>query len=147
MTTDGNKAIVIRFIKEVLGGGNIELIDELLAPDYVNPSMGVTNRNGFKAVISGLKASAPARDRRGAVPTRRSRNRPRPFGFADAVGLERGNCLSFPSEIKRRGCKPGSFRRFHVHHGATARYDTSGDQWSGKLWNYEQRSDHIVDNQ
>jgi ketosteroid isomerase-like protein len=46
----------------VLGDGNIDLIDELLAPDYVNPSMGVTNRNGFKAVISGLKSSAPVRD-------------------------------------------------------------------------------------
>jgi len=62
MTTDANKVIVRRFIKEVLGGGNADLIDELLAPDYVNPSMGVTNRAGFKAVISGLKASAPARD-------------------------------------------------------------------------------------
>jgi len=62
MTTDGNKAIVCRFIKEVLGGGNIDLIDELLAPNYANPSMGVTNRTGFKAVISGLKTSAPARD-------------------------------------------------------------------------------------
>ena len=55
MTTDGNKVIVRRFIKEVLGGGNVDLIDELLAPDYVNPSMGVTNRTAFKAVISGLK--------------------------------------------------------------------------------------------
>ena len=62
MTTDGNKAVVHRFIKEVLGGGNIDVIDELLAPDYVNPSMGITNRTGFKAVVSGLKASAPARD-------------------------------------------------------------------------------------
>jgi predicted SnoaL-like aldol condensation-catalyzing enzyme len=62
MTTDGNKAIVRRFIKEVLGDGNTDLIDELLAPDYMNPSMGVTNRTGFKAVISGLKVSAPARD-------------------------------------------------------------------------------------
>jgi predicted SnoaL-like aldol condensation-catalyzing enzyme len=62
MTTDRNKAIVRRFIKEVLGGGDIDLIDELLAPDYVNPSMGVTNRTGFKAVISGMKTSAPARD-------------------------------------------------------------------------------------
>jgi predicted SnoaL-like aldol condensation-catalyzing enzyme len=62
MNADGNKAIVQRFIKEVLSGGNIDLIDELLAPNYVNPSMGVTNRAGFKAVISGLKASAPARD-------------------------------------------------------------------------------------
>ncbi len=62
MTIDGNKAVVLRFIKEVLGGGNIDVIDELLAPDYVNPSMGVTNRTGFKAVISGLKAFSPARD-------------------------------------------------------------------------------------
>ena len=62
MTTDGNKAIVRRFIKEVLGGGNINVIDEFLAPNYVNPSMGVTNRDGFKAVISGLKTAAPARD-------------------------------------------------------------------------------------
>lgn len=62
MTTDGNKAIVRRFVKEVLGGGNINVIDELLAPNYVNPSMGVTNRDGFKAVISSLKTTAPARD-------------------------------------------------------------------------------------
>jgi predicted SnoaL-like aldol condensation-catalyzing enzyme len=62
MTTNENKAIVRRFIKEVLGGGNIDLIDELLVPDYMNPSMGITNGSGFKAVISGLKASAPVRD-------------------------------------------------------------------------------------
>jgi predicted SnoaL-like aldol condensation-catalyzing enzyme len=62
MTTDANKTVVRRFIKDVLSGGNIDLIDELLAPDYVNPSMGVTNRTGFKAVVSGLKASVPARD-------------------------------------------------------------------------------------
>ena len=62
MTTDENKAIVLKFIQEVLGGGNVELIDELLAPDYVNLSMGATDRTGFKAVISGLNASAPKRD-------------------------------------------------------------------------------------
>ena len=62
MTTDRNKITVRRFIKEVLGGGKIDLIDELLASNYVNPSMGVTNSTGFKAVISGLKAFAPARD-------------------------------------------------------------------------------------
>jgi predicted SnoaL-like aldol condensation-catalyzing enzyme len=62
MNTNENKAIVRRFIKDVLSGGNINLIDELLAPNYMNPSMGVTDRTGFKTVISGLKASAPARD-------------------------------------------------------------------------------------
>ncbi len=62
MTTDENKAIVRRFIKEILSGGNVDLIDELLASEYINPSMGVTDRSGFKTVISGLKATAPARD-------------------------------------------------------------------------------------
>lgn len=62
MTTDGNKAIVRRFIKEVLSGGNIDIIDELLAPNYANLSMGIKNRDGFKAVISSMKASAPKRD-------------------------------------------------------------------------------------
>jgi len=62
MSTDKNKAVVRQFIKEVLGNGNTDLIDELLAPEYMNLSMGVTNRAGFKAVISGLKASMPARD-------------------------------------------------------------------------------------
>ena len=62
MTINENKAVVLRFIKEVLGGGNIDLIDELLAPNYANPSMGVTNRTAFKAVVSGLKTFAPARD-------------------------------------------------------------------------------------
>jgi predicted SnoaL-like aldol condensation-catalyzing enzyme len=62
MTTDENKAIVRRFIKEVLGNGNIDLIDQLLAPEYKNLSMGVTNRAGFKAVVSSLKVSIPNRD-------------------------------------------------------------------------------------
>jgi predicted SnoaL-like aldol condensation-catalyzing enzyme len=62
MSTDKNKAVVRQFIKEVLGNGNTDLIDELLAPEYMNLSMGVTNRAGFKAMISGLKASMPARD-------------------------------------------------------------------------------------
>ena len=55
MTIDSNRAVVKKFIKELLGSSNIDLIDELLAPDYVNKSMGVTNRNDFKAMISGLK--------------------------------------------------------------------------------------------
>lgn len=37
-------------------------MDELLAPDYANPSMGVTNRDGFKTIVSGLKGAMPVRD-------------------------------------------------------------------------------------
>jgi predicted SnoaL-like aldol condensation-catalyzing enzyme len=61
MSTAKNKAVVRRFIKEVLGAGKVSVMDELLAPNYANPSMDVTNREGFKAVISGLKTAIPAR--------------------------------------------------------------------------------------
>jgi predicted SnoaL-like aldol condensation-catalyzing enzyme len=62
MSIEENKRVVRRFITEILSRGNVDLMDELLAPDYANPSMGVTNRDGFKAVVSGLKAAIPVRD-------------------------------------------------------------------------------------
>ena len=52
MSTDQNKAVVRRFITEVLVGGNVEVADEVLAPDYVNRAMGA-DREGFKAFIAG----------------------------------------------------------------------------------------------
>ena len=61
MSIDENKRVVRRFITEVLSDGNINVMDELLAPNYANPSMGVTNRDGFKAVVSGLKEAMPVR--------------------------------------------------------------------------------------
>jgi predicted ester cyclase len=52
MSTDQNKAVVRRFITEVLVGGDVEVADEVLAPNYVNRAMG-TDRAGFKAFIAG----------------------------------------------------------------------------------------------
>ena len=60
MSTDQNKAVVRRFITEVLAGGNVELIDELLAPNYTNPTMG-TDRSAFKAMLTGMAATIPER--------------------------------------------------------------------------------------
>jgi predicted SnoaL-like aldol condensation-catalyzing enzyme len=62
MSVNENKAVVRRFTKEVLSGGNIDLIDELVAPNFVNPTMGVANRAGFKAMLSGIKATMPVHD-------------------------------------------------------------------------------------
>ncbi len=62
MSNEENKRVVRRFITEVLGGGNIDLVDELLAPNYVNRSMGVADRAGFKGMLSGLKAALPVRN-------------------------------------------------------------------------------------
>jgi ketosteroid isomerase-like protein len=51
MSTDQNKAIVRRFITEVLVGGKVDVADEVLAPNYVNRAMG-TDRADFKAFIA-----------------------------------------------------------------------------------------------
>ncbi len=52
MPTEQNKAVVRRFITEVLVGGDVDLIDDLLAADYVNRGMGGMDRAGFKAWLS-----------------------------------------------------------------------------------------------
>ena len=52
MSIEQNKAVVRRFITEVLVGGDVDLIDDLLAADYVNLGMGAMDRAGFKAWLS-----------------------------------------------------------------------------------------------
>jgi steroid delta-isomerase-like uncharacterized protein len=62
MTTEGNKAQAHRFVDEVVNGGNFALIDELLAPDFVNhsPPPGVpATRDGIKAVMAMLRGAFP----------------------------------------------------------------------------------------
>ena len=39
MSTEQNKAVVRRFIEEILNTMDIALVDELFAPDYVNHLM------------------------------------------------------------------------------------------------------------
>lgn len=55
MSTEQNKAVVRRFITEVLQGGDLDVLDEVLAPDYVNPAMGNADRAGFRAILSQLR--------------------------------------------------------------------------------------------
>jgi predicted ester cyclase len=58
MSTEQNKAVVRRFITEVLSGRNTRLADELLAPNYVNRAMGL-DLAGFKAMGAGLGTAVP----------------------------------------------------------------------------------------
>jgi ketosteroid isomerase-like protein len=51
MSTEQNKAVVRRFIAEVLVGGDVDVADDLLAPNYMNRAMG-TDRAAFKAFIA-----------------------------------------------------------------------------------------------
>ena len=60
MAADRNKDVVRRFIAEVLSGGRLDRIDELLAPTYVNRAFGV-DLPAFKEMIAGLAAALPDR--------------------------------------------------------------------------------------
>ena len=57
MSTEQNEAVVRRFMTEVLQGGNLDVLDEVLAPTYVNPAMGGVDPGGFKAILTGMAAT------------------------------------------------------------------------------------------
>jgi len=57
MTTSENKATVIRFNKEFLGQGNIEILKEIVANDFINHTAGgivPNNVEGLKQFIKML---------------------------------------------------------------------------------------------
>lgn len=60
MTADQNKDVVRRFITEVLSDGQLDRIDELLAPSYVNRAFGA-DVPAFKEMLAGLAAALPER--------------------------------------------------------------------------------------
>ena len=60
MASGHNKDIVRRFITEVLSGGQIDRVDEFLAPSYVNRAFGV-DLPAFKGMLPGLTAALPER--------------------------------------------------------------------------------------
>jgi predicted ester cyclase len=61
MSTEHNKAVVRSFIEEVLGGRNIALADELLAPNFTNSMTGSDIAKfkdfvaGYNSALSGLR--------------------------------------------------------------------------------------------
>ena len=61
MSIEQNKAVVRRFITEVLVGGDIDLVDDLLAASYVNRAMGDMDRAAFKAFLTSSSAGPGAR--------------------------------------------------------------------------------------
>ena len=56
MSTDQNKAIVRRFVMEVLTGRNLGLADEILASNYVNRLTGA-DLAAFKGFLTGMSAA------------------------------------------------------------------------------------------
>jgi predicted SnoaL-like aldol condensation-catalyzing enzyme len=58
MSIEQNKAVVRRFIEEVLNNQDLALADELLAPDYVN-HLAPGGREGFKQFNTMLRSALP----------------------------------------------------------------------------------------
>jgi ketosteroid isomerase-like protein len=56
MSTEENKALVRRFIAEVLEGGDLDAADDVLAANYVNMGTGSTDLAGFKAMWPAMAA-------------------------------------------------------------------------------------------
>lgn len=61
MSIEQNKTVVRRYITEVLVGGNVDLVDELLATNYTNVGMGGMDRGGFKSWLSVASAGPGGR--------------------------------------------------------------------------------------
>ncbi|HEX6710702.1 MAG TPA: ester cyclase [Rubrobacter sp.] len=63
MSAEENKAVVRRFLDEVFGGGNLELVDEIFAPDYVlhDPAIPgeVSGTEGIKQYVSMYRGAYP----------------------------------------------------------------------------------------
>jgi len=60
MASGNNKDVVRRFIEEVLAGGKLDQVDELVAPGYVNRAFGV-GLEAFKGMLAGLSTALPDR--------------------------------------------------------------------------------------
>jgi predicted ester cyclase len=56
MSTEQNKAVVRRFVTEVLSGRNVGLADEVLAPNYKNRMTGA-DLAAFKGMLAGMKSA------------------------------------------------------------------------------------------
>ena len=62
MSVNENKAVVREFIAKVLMGRDVDMVDKLLAANYVNRSMGNADLAGFKALLSAMKSAITTMD-------------------------------------------------------------------------------------
>ena len=59
-TEETNKAVVLRYMQEVINGRNLDLLDEIMAEDWVAHNPGEQNgRENLKAFFAGMFARYP----------------------------------------------------------------------------------------
>ena len=93
MSAEMNKEVVRRFIREVLSGGRVESVDELLAPGYVNRAFGA-DLPAFKQMLAGLTAALPDRK----------------FDVEELIAEEDAVVARFTLEVRGPDDRPVAFR-------------------------------------
>jgi predicted ester cyclase len=62
MSIEHNKAVVRRYLDEIINQGNFEVVDEIFAPDYLNhsagPGFGQTRTEFLRSIVN-VKAAFP----------------------------------------------------------------------------------------
>ena len=56
MDADANKAIVRRYLEELINQGNFAVAEEIIAPDYVNHTAGGGIGTGREGLVKGVRA-------------------------------------------------------------------------------------------
>lgn len=57
--TEANKALVQRMFDEIWNKGNLDVVDEIIATNYVNPSDNIRGPEEFKQFVAGLLTGFP----------------------------------------------------------------------------------------
>jgi len=60
MSSEDNKAIMRRMLEEVIVGGNLDLMDELVAPDFINHNVVGTGESGSSVGIEAFSQEIKA---------------------------------------------------------------------------------------
>src|SRR3954447_9715625 len=56
MSVEENKAVVRRYLEEIINGANYDIADEIIAPDYINHTAGGGIGSGRAGYVQGLRA-------------------------------------------------------------------------------------------
>ena len=63
MTYANNEALILRYFEEVQNQGKLEVLDEIIAPEYINHSPGIANPLpgpiGLKPIVKAIRCAFP----------------------------------------------------------------------------------------
>jgi len=63
MSADSNRTVIVRYVEEIWNQGRLDVIDEIIAPDYVNHSAAIPDAppgpGGRKPIVAAMRRGFP----------------------------------------------------------------------------------------